>query len=168
MSEENWRPIPGWRPYEASSLGRIRNGFGHVMSLGQLKAGYRTVTLTGERRKWEYVHRLVLLAFVGERPAGTEGAHLNGIRHDNRPENLQWVTRPVNYSHSIAHGTDTRGHRNARAAFTREQTRRIRALTLRFMPAAIAKMYDVSPSTICNLRGGRTYAVGPKRGKCHE
>lgn len=48
---------------------------------------------------WEdfyYVHDMVLAAFVGPKPAGLEVCHWNGIRGDNRLDNLRYDTRKAN------------------------------------------------------------------------
>jgi len=45
------------------------------------------------------VHRLVLRAFTG-----TDGSvvnHINGLKHDNRLENLEWSTTSENAKHSF-------------------------------------------------------------------
>lgn len=58
--------------------------------------GYLRVQIPHINEKY-YVHRLVLLAFDGKPPTKFHQAdHLNGIKTDNRIENLQWVTSRVN------------------------------------------------------------------------
>jgi hypothetical protein len=75
-----------------------------------LKNGYMSVAIKDDVGKWRfpYVHRLVLLAFVGPQPDGHESAHGNGRRTDNRVENLSWLTRKHNHAHKYQHGTDPR------------------------------------------------------------
>jgi hypothetical protein len=51
------------------------------------------------------VHRLVLLAWVGPPPAGTEACHNNGMADDNRLVNLRWGTRSENTRDMVSHGT---------------------------------------------------------------
>lgn len=46
------------------------------------------------------VHRIVMLTFVG--PSTLEVNHKNGIRHDNRLVNLEYVTHKENTHHSYA------------------------------------------------------------------
>lgn len=46
-----------------------------------------------------YVHRLVAQAFCVKND-GTEVNHKNGIKTDNRAENLEWVTHSANIQHS--------------------------------------------------------------------
>jgi len=57
--------------------------------------GYIHVSLAAAdgARRWFQLQCLILEVFVGPRPPGMEACHANGIRHDNRPENLElWVT----------------------------------------------------------------------------
>lgn len=58
------------------------------------KPSYKAVRLTDG--KHHYVHRLILEAFVGPVPAGKQVDHLNGIRNDNRLENLEYKTPSEN------------------------------------------------------------------------
>lgn len=56
--------------------------------------GYREVCLqTAAGFQMASLHRLVLLAFVGDPPTiEHQGDHINGRRGDNRLPNLRWVT----------------------------------------------------------------------------
>jgi hypothetical protein len=61
--------------------------------------GYPQVSLalTGVgRREYRYVHDLVLLAFVGAKPAGLEVCHGDGVKTNNRLSNLRYDTRSAN------------------------------------------------------------------------
>lgn len=117
-----WRAIPGYvGSYEVSDDGQVRSmaryvqmgrGKGYLRripeSLRSLyvdKAGYMRVTLKRAGvAKSHLVHHLVLEAFVGPRPAGTECRHLNGQPSDNRLTNLQWVTSSENSYDVVRHG----------------------------------------------------------------
>lgn len=81
---EAWRPVIGWEPYyEVSTLGRVRSLERRVTNtLGVTQVfrpvlrrctlgpnGYQTVTTSvGDRRANHLVHRLMLLAFIGDVP----------------------------------------------------------------------------------------------------
>ena len=45
------------------------------------------------------------MTFIGKAHNTMHSAHLNGVRTDNRLENLKWVTPKENTFHRIAHGT---------------------------------------------------------------
>jgi hypothetical protein len=116
-TQEEWRDIPWARGvYQASSLGRIRS-LDRIGKIGQklrgriLKQhtnhhGYQMVVI-GNTGNPVRVHHMVLDAFVGPRPDGTECRHLNGDPSDNRPCNLSWGTQLQNFFDSVKHGTST-------------------------------------------------------------
>jgi hypothetical protein len=111
---EEWRPIPNEPHYEASNIGRVRScyrGVHKVLVLHTMKSGYQRVALGRKRR--DYVHRLVLEAFRGMAPPGTEGRHVNDRhRSNNAIDNLEWGTRTENMEDARRHGTIAAGERN--------------------------------------------------------
>ena len=97
---EEWREVPGTEGVHASTHGRVRDRDGVI--LGQRKkradgdAGkfhlFVRFDLGGSVRE-EKVHKLVLDAFVGPRPAECCGCrHLDGDTLNNRLGNLAWWT----------------------------------------------------------------------------
>lgn len=116
---ENWRPVPEYEGcYEVSDLGRVRslgrpvNGrFGLWLHPRMLKPvasnGYLAVTLRKHGRSHKIrIHRLVLLAFVGDPPLGFEACHENRDGTDNRLANLRWDTPSGNSFDKVRHGTN--------------------------------------------------------------
>lgn len=55
----------------------------------------------GPERFVRYVHHLVLEAFVGLRPQGTECCHYDGDTTNNRLDNLRWGTSADNKADAI-------------------------------------------------------------------
>jgi hypothetical protein len=121
MAKHRWRPVAGYEGhYEVSNLGEVRSLERKVISHDdgrirtfkarilrpELRHGYHVVNLSkdGDRAKF-YVHRLVLLAFRGEPEPGAECCHCNGIRDDNRLQNLRWDTHLSNVQDAITSGT---------------------------------------------------------------
>ncbi len=123
VDEEEWRAIPDFPGYEASSTGMIRRGsesshgqskphVGNVLKAHpQPNGDYLTVHLYRDAMRFTVnVHVLVCSAFNGSAPTSIhEVAHWNNNRTDNRPANLRWVTRAENHHDKIRHGTSHRG-----------------------------------------------------------
>lgn len=112
---EQWRSIPGFPCYEASTLGRVRRAIdapgrfqGRVLAqVSRKKSRYCCVSLTHDGREHcAYVHRLVLLAFSGPPPTAEHAAaHDDGDRTNNHLTNLSWKTLKENEADKKRHGT---------------------------------------------------------------
>lgn len=116
QEEEVWFLIPGYWPYEASSLGRIRRDGKILKPAGGTRHNrYHQVTLypTGDPTQVQHVHVLVLLAFQGPRPRGYQSRHLDGNRFNNRADNLRWGTREENLADARKHGSFTKNRKGA-------------------------------------------------------
>lgn len=74
-----------------------------------------------------YIHVAVLETFVSKRPKGMQCCHHNGIRSDNRLENLRWDTVKNNHADKERHGTVRNGERNNLSKLTESQVIEIRA-----------------------------------------
>lgn len=115
--EEEWRDVPGLPYYRVSSFGRVHsldksviNGYGtYYIKKGKLralrrdKAGYITVgVITAEQKeKWVKVHRLVGFAFIDNPLKLPQINHLDRIKSNNRPYNLQWCSASQNTLHKF-------------------------------------------------------------------
>lgn len=100
---ERWRKVRRAPGYKVSSEGRVRS-VDRVLADGRQAGGvmltpypdsdgYLHVRLNGEDVP---VHHLVLEAFHGPRPYGTEGCHGPGGRQDNRASVLRWDSHREN------------------------------------------------------------------------
>lgn len=96
--EETWKPIQDALGYEASSSGRIRGPRG-ILQPSPMKNGYLGIKIKG---KGTTVHAAVATAFHGPRPSDRHTVnHKSGIKSDNTPGNLEWVTHLENMRHAV-------------------------------------------------------------------
>ena len=141
MADEIWKPVVGFEGlYSVSSLGRVksedrvvprrRNGArpfpSKIIAQEEVKGYMRVCLCTDGKNFKRSVHVLVLETFVGPRPDGFDACHNNGLRTDNRPENLRWGTKAENQHDRIAHGTSNHGERASSAKLTWDKVRSIR------------------------------------------
>jgi hypothetical protein len=103
MKGEIWHKceVPYTR-YEVSNLGRVRNTHtDQVLKQSKDGSGYLKVILYYQgQEKTCNVHTLVATAFVEGWREGLEVNHKNGVKTDNRAENLEWVTSSENHQHA--------------------------------------------------------------------
>lgn len=121
----------------------------------RLKDGYMVVTMRlGGKQRSAKVHRLVLAAFIGDKPE-LHCCHGNGDRSDNRLENLRWGTPQDNADDRTAHGTVVKGQNSPNSKLTDRQVLEIRQ---RSMPIAKqAAHYGVSVSLIRKIRSRQAW-----------
>jgi hypothetical protein len=166
---EEWKDIPGFAGYQASSHGRIatywrnigkrpsimkRGGYGisdtpRLLSQSTHKKGYKWVTLneTSGKPRVCRVHTLVLLSFVGKRPEGYEGRHLDDDKENNNLSNLKWGT-PTENKHDSA-----LNQRDKRQKLTVENVHEIRSLLdSGLKPKVIAERFGVDVSSIGHIK----------------
>ena len=170
-AEEIWKPVPGFVGlYEVSDLGRVRSlprqtatGVlgGRMLKPLPEKNGYVRVTFSADGVAHRHLlHRLVLLAFVGECPAFHECRHGDGVRANCSLTNLCWGTRSDNAKDRIRHGThvNNRGERHGMTQLSNEDAisifaKRRGGASLR----EIADDFSVSISTVCQISRGKSW-----------
>ena len=141
--------IPNYPNYYITEKGQVWSKLSHKwLKFGWDSFGYKRVKLYNKYgcKNWS-VHILVLITFVGVRPHKAESRHLNGIKTDNRLENLCWGTRSENQIDRVNHKT------NIPSKLTKQDVRTIIYMykTRLFIQKEIAKVYNVSFSTISDI-----------------
>lgn len=167
---EIWKPIPGFETrYDISAQGRVRNHRTHrIISQQTNTKGYRLVSLydpptpTDNLRKTLAVARLVVAAFRGPIPPGMTVNHRNGIKDDNRLENLELMTNLDNVRHAknvLGHRSGVKGSRQGNAKLTEADIPLIRAMHAEGKTARqIVEVFShVSVQCIWHIFAGNTW-----------
>lgn len=190
---EEWRDVIGFEGrYAVSHLGNVKIlKSQHKSRIGTLlvpqinRAGYAALLLGGSRYgRTILVHKIVMEAFIGKRSEGMDINHINFDRADNRLENLEYVSRRDNLTHSRErhlkgvrewhknyirpvgdeHWTRKRnelvlrGSKHGRATITEDQVREIRqAIKDGAKPLPLARQYGTTVANIENIKYGKTW-----------
>ncbi len=158
---ENWKDIPEYEGlYQVSDLGRVRSldkvviqkdGIARKMK-GKILKSRQEVTqnrhyvdlYNNKKRKRFYVHSLVVLAFIGERPEGYDICHISGDNQDNRLANLRYDTKSQNQIDIYR-----QGGKHGLGKLSIKEVLEIRELysTGTYTHKELAEMYSVSVNT---------------------
>jgi hypothetical protein len=166
MQNEIWLPIKGYEGlYECSSLGRIKSlpriasnnqpfpgGIRKQFIDPRPGYGYLNVGLNinGKKRS-KCVHRIIAIAFLGLPSMSLDVNHINGIKTDNRIENLEWLSRSENIKHSFKLGlSKIHGMYSRNKKLNTEKVAEIRQkyLPRKYSFRMLGREYGVSEATI--------------------
>jgi hypothetical protein len=137
QENEIWKPIPGSN-YFASNLGRIKSK-NKIRNLFLGKVGYYTINLSNNGvSKTENVHKIIAKTFLSQDPSKPCVNHKNGIKTDNRVENLEMCS----YSDNIIHANRT-GLRTPRSKLDVLSVKVIRSLNGELKTSQIASYFNV-------------------------
>lgn len=117
LPNEIWKQCSKHPEIQVSNMGRVLTIRGDKQYGSKDIYGYMITSIGNIKEK---VHRLVCMTFHGDAPDGKDIAnHKNGIKDDNRAENLEWVSTQENSIH--AYQTLNRKSRGRRVAKLSEQ-----------------------------------------------
>lgn len=169
--KEIWKPVPGWESlYHISNHGRVKRisptkhtkRYGNILKPREDKDGYLVLQLSrAGQKKYVAIHRLVAAAFLGPRPIGDYTVnHCNGDKKDNRPKNLEWLTRIENDRHArdVLHMARL-GEKHGMSKLTAKQVKQIRKLyaSQRYTLASLGQRYNVTLHAIWRIVHRKTW-----------
>ena len=97
MKTEKHNPVRKSGEYYVDNQGRVfgtrKRVYGSLTSRGYLQT-------TGKFKRKHLMHRIIATAWIPNPENKPEINHKNGIKTDNRIENLEWVTTSENMRHA--------------------------------------------------------------------
>lgn len=104
--EEIWKPVRGYEDlYEVSSLGKIRKVKKEkILKPINTRTGYKAIYLTKNYEKeYKLMHRLIGETFSSS-TINECIDHINGVKDDNRADNLKWCSCIENSNNPLTIG----------------------------------------------------------------
>lgn len=148
--------------YWVSDRGRAwsyKRGYGKILRASKNDVDYRQISMyqNGKDIK-EKLHRLIAIAFIPNPENKPFINHKNGIRDDNRVENLEWCTHKENINHAIQISlVNPRAIGWGRVKLTPEQVVDIRKLAATMNRRKIAELFNVTKTTIDQILRRQTW-----------
>lgn len=164
-TEKTWEEIPNFEGYYASKDGHIlslKDNTNPIVlkPLMEKKNRHLYVYLydgSGNSQKM-YLHRLVLMAWVGLPKEGQVGRHLNDIPQDNRLENLSWGSVADNMADKIRNGGQTRGENHPSHRLTEKKVIEIRKrYAMGESSRTLSEEYGISHTNILEAVRGKSW-----------
>jgi hypothetical protein len=175
--EEIWKDVVGYEGlYQVSNLGRIKSlqkirlmpisnhkiiFAEKIISfyLGKNKDFYPSFRICNHGKiKTVNVHRLVAEAFIPNPENKKEVNHKNGIKTDNRLENLEWCNHSENQLHALKIGLSLCiGETHYKTILSEEQVKKIKYGHKNIKAREISKIYGIHFSTVSAIRRGKTW-----------
>lgn len=172
---EIWKDIIGYEGYyQVSNLGNVRS-VDRIIYISNIPrkrksialkpkisgVGYYQVCLQKESiRFYPLVHRLVAQSFLGLNESKKYVNHINGVKTDNRLQNLEWVTQSENQVHAYRIGLQNKQYGEQRYC-SKLNNKKVIEIKKRLQCGesyiSIAPDFKVSPSTVFDIFKNKTW-----------
>lgn len=173
---ETFKTVIGWCNYEVSNIGTVRNKLRPNVVRKPIINNWGYVQLNlckNSKYKCKLVHRLVGEAFIPNPENKPEINHKNGVKTDNRVENLEWVTVSENRQHAYDTGLEVtpRGKYSPSSKLLEEQVIEIKRLinSGMYKQKEIGNMFGIDQSHVSRLKtGSRKYWSNINEVNCEQ
>lgn len=169
--DEKWALIPGYGGhYSVSNAGRVRTevatrkapvGYVYKQSIDTRRYCQVNLIKPDGTRSAQLVHRLVMAAFVGERPRTVQVNHKDGNKVNNVLSNLEYVTQSQNMQHAkrlgLSRNDYVAGSKHPLHKLTESDVLVIKRVGYSETGEVLAKRYGVSKTLINRIRSGHTW-----------
>jgi hypothetical protein len=170
---EVWEPIKNYPNYQVSNLGRVKslerkqfNNLTKTISVYKEKNISSWITKTGYVQLRLYnngvkinlsIHRLVATAFISNPENKPCVNHKNGIKNDNKVENLEWCTGSENMKHAYKTRLQLPvcGIKHGLSKLTQKDVLEIKKSNL--PQSKLSFIYKISQSVISEIKNNKSW-----------
>jgi hypothetical protein len=172
--DEIWKDVLGYEGlYQVSNLGQVRscdrmvkskNGYriakGRILKLSMRNKYLSTGICNLGKKITCDVHVLVAEAFLGARPSKHNVNHLNGVKTDNRLDNLEICSASQNTLHAFKMGLAKSGENHFEAKLTNSQVLEIRELLKQGKSGKeLTLLFGVNKVCISRIKSNKIYKL---------
>ena len=160
---ENWKEVKGFEDYQVSNLGNVKSlKRGKIILIKKetcVKGYYRVALFKDGVRKYFSLSRLVAEVFIPNLENKPQVNHINGIKTDNRLENLEWNTQSENMKHAYKNGLNFahKGSKCNLSKLTDKEVEEIRKIGNSMYRKEVAKIYGISRITVGDIVNNKTW-----------
>ena len=176
---EEWRRIKEADNFLVSNLGRVKSEarlirYEHNKTGEEFYRQTKDVILKGTKNKHGYpfviirsnegnkmhvlVHRLVAQAFIPNPDNHPFVNHKDGIKSNNRVENLEWCTPKYNSEHSVKIGANRFGSNSPISKLDENLVELLKIkMALGYTPAELSYEYNIDHVSLLNIKKGKSW-----------
>lgn len=182
--EEIFKDIIGYEDYQISNKGRViakekKVRYTHAITKKEHfrttekkflkvylnnRTGYKFVQLYKDKKSKNFnIHRLVAINFLNNHDNLDQVNHIDGNKHNNTVENLEWCSNEYNHEHATKTGLKASKEKISTSKLTEEKVFYIREfIKICVTHEKLAEIFNVSRSTISLISNNKTWKLPGK------
>jgi hypothetical protein len=149
-----------YKDFYISNYGDVIGKRGNVLKNIKKKDGYLAVNIyiDGVRKQMK-IHRLVALSHILNPENKPQVNHVNGIKTDNRVENLEWCSPSENSIHAYKNGLINSGETHSMSKLNRSEVEKLKKENLKgiYFQRELAELFGISQTQVGKIINNKSW-----------